>query len=279
MLFQFIFPWDILSVCNKPHFSAPVYKLPSIRCRSICHIKEGERHTFLGRGYFLLVYKELIRKCRMLCSERMLQSISLVSATKAVVAAAAEEDLPITKSWDTQSENKSCSWLRLDHRVISWLKTRVSICTPPSIPLFKARQNQSGDKEMMSNHYGADRKWKIYFTVIAHCYTIVTVLPSPCLESWKRKSLWSLDSSCNFFLLLAVLENLSKSLIFVTLLKSSFFVGKNIWMFVPKGNIRIYSCGHFWRQHSNDSSLFLPWKRMRHFRGIFKHLARSRLTR
>lgn len=262
MLFQFIFPWDILSVCNKPHFSAPVYKLPSIRCRSICHIKEGERHTFLGRGYFLLVYKELIRKCRMLCSERMLQSISLVSATKAVVAAAAEEDLPITKSWDTQSENKSCSWLRLDHRVISWLKTRVSICTPPSIPLFKARQNQSGDKEMMSNHYGADRKWKIYFTVIAHCYTIVTVLPSPCFQSWKRKSLWSLDSSCNFFLLLAVLENLSKSLIFVTLLKSSFFVGKNIWMFVPKGNIRIYSCGHFWRQHSNDSdihsSLFLP---------------------
>ena len=41
---------------------------------------------------------------------RMLQSISLVSATKAeLLLAAAEEDLPITKSWDTQSENKSCS--------------------------------------------------------------------------------------------------------------------------------------------------------------------------
>lgn len=209
MLFQFIFPWDILTVCNKPHFSAPVYKLPSIRCRSICHIKEGERHTFLGED--ISFYKKNLLGSVACCA----QSISLVSATKAVVAAA-EEDLPITKSWDTQSENKSCSWLWLDHRVISWLKTRVSICTPPSIPLFKARQNQSGDKEMMSNHYGADRKWKIYFTVIAHWYSIVTVLPSasPCLESRKRKSLWSLDGSCNFFLLLAVLQNLSKSLIF-----------------------------------------------------------------
>ena len=209
MLFQFIFPWDILTVCNKPHFSAPVYKLPSIRCRSICHIKEGERHTFLGED--ISFYKKNLLGSVACCA----QSISLVSATKAVVAAA-EEDLPITKSWDTQSENKSCSWLWLDHRVISWLKTRVSICTPPSIPLFKARQKQSGDKEMMSNHYGADRKWKIYFTVIAHWYSIVTVLPSasPCLESRKRKSLWSLDGSCNFFLLLAVLQNLPKSLIF-----------------------------------------------------------------
>ena len=61
-----------------------------------------------------------------------LPSISLVSATKAVVEEAAEEDLPITKSRNTRGEAKGCLWL--DHCVISWLKTRVSICTPALPP-------------------------------------------------------------------------------------------------------------------------------------------------
>ena len=56
--------------------------LPSIRCRSICHIKEGERHTFLGED--ISFYKKNLLGSVACCA----QSISLVSATKAVVAAA-----------------------------------------------------------------------------------------------------------------------------------------------------------------------------------------------